>query len=1486
MLAVILFIPLIASGGGRASAAAGWSMIDGGGPNGINVNPANMAEYAAMTVFNDEVYVAWQERVVNPYSPNNQIRVKKRSGTNWVSIDGNGLNVDASKPGIRPAMAEFDGQLYIAWTEKNAAYIDQVRIKKYNGTSWTSAEGGSTAGINADVSKNASIVNLAVYNDALYAAWSEAGQLLVKKYDGTAWTSVDGAVTNAASPVMAVLGDDLIAVWFELVGSNYQIRAKKYDGTSWTAIDGGSPGLNIVGSKSATNPSVAVAGDALYVAWDEPIGNTDNQVRVKKYDGTSWSSVDGGGEYGLNVNPAFRGNYVELTSVNNELYAVWQEHTGSGTVFKIRVKKYDGTVWTSAEGGLNGLIMDATKTAQYPAVTVLDETIYVSWQEKNSVVEQIRVASYTPPPPPAVKSVDVSPSSANVARGQSRQLTATVDAVGGAAATVTWTSSDADGKVAVSGTGSVTVAADAALGDYTITAASNFNSSKTATATITVTEAPAVNSVSVSPSTDSVMQGDSIHLTATVDAAGGAATTVTWTSSDAHGKVAVSITGDVTVAADAVPGYYTITATSNFDTSKKGTATITVTEAPAIRSVSVSPSNDSVVQGDSLQLTATVDAAGGAATTVTWTSSDTDDKVTVDSTGNVTVAEDAEPDNYTITATSTFNIGKKGTATITVTASTAVNGVSVSPSSAGIVQGESRQLTALVDAVGEAETTVSWTSNDAGDKVTVDSTGNVTVAEDAEPGDYIITATSTFDSSKTGMATITVTAAPTYTIAQISNETLTALTQGYESGTQEKKNIPVVNTGSGDLENLSVSLSGSHADDFTITQPDPRTLAGGESTSFDIVGKDDLSAGTYTATVTVSADRMTPVTFTVTQSVNLPDAPANPQNLEAVGGDREVMLSWSTVPDATQYRIYMATDDDQSNNVEIAIAASSSYSVQDLVNGTTYYFVVKAENAGVMSEVSNQASATPSTVPGAPTHVKATAGNGRAVVTFRAPADNGGSPITGYEVIISPGGTVVTGGTSPITITGLTNGTSYTFTVKAINDAGGSEASEESNAVTPRASHTPTPSEPSTPTTPDTTNTGVDILVNGKVENAGTATVAKRNDQTEITVAVDQKKLDERLAAEGANAVVTIPINQTFDIFVAELNGQMVRNMEDKQAVLEFKTEHATYTLPAQQINIGAISEQLGKLMALQDIKVRIEISVPTADTLKLAENAAASGSFELAAPPLNFTVTAVYGDRIVEVTKFDAYVERTIAIPDGIDPNKITTGVVVEQDGSVRHVPTKVRMNNGKYEAQINSLTNSTYAVVWHPIEFSDVAKHWAKNAVNDMGSRMVVDGTGNGMFSPSRDITRAEFTAIIVRGLGLKLENGATPFSDVLPEDWYGSAVNTAYSYGIVKGMEDGNFRPNDKITREQAMVILSKAMAITGLKDQLLEQSSEAALLPFGDAARVSPWAQSSVADNVQAGIVMGRNGALLAPKAYMTRAEVATTIQRLLQKSGLI
>ncbi|MDF2668840.1 MAG: cell wall/surface repeat protein, partial [Paenibacillus sp.] len=566
-------------------------------------------------------------------------------------------------------------------------------------------------------------------------------------------------------------------------------------------------------------------------------------------------------------------------------------------------------------------------------------------------------------------------------------------------------------------------------------------------------------------------------------------------------------------------------------------------------------------------------------------------------------------------------------------------------------------------------------------------------------GTYTDTVTFTADGgmSHSFDVSVTVNAAPTYMISEIADQAATTLTQDYVSGTQETVTINVYNNGTGNLSNLTATVTGTN---FVISLPS-ETLDSGTATNFTVKVKDGLAAGTYTATVKISADLMTDVTFTITQVVNSPDEP----------------------------------------------------------------------------------------------------------------------------------------------------------------------------------------SQPTTPSTPEPTHTSVDVLVNGKVENMGTATVTKVNDQTVTTVSIDPKKLEDKLATEAQGAVVTIPVNTKSDVVIGELNGQMVKNMENKQAVLEIKTDQATYTLPALQININAISDQIGKSIALQDIKVQIEIAAPLPDTVKIVENAAEKGMFSLVVPPVNFTVRAMYEGTTVEISKFNAYVERTIAIPDGIDPNKITTGVVVDPDGTVRHVPTKVVLLDGKYYAVINSLTNSTHSVVWHPLEFSDVANHWAKDAVNDMASRMVIEGTGNGMFSPERDITRAEFAAIIVRGLGLKLENGASDFSDVKVADWYSSAINTAYSYQLINGFEDGTFRPNDKITREQAMVIIDKAMMITNLK-AMVAVTTDSTLSQFVDADGVSTWAQSSIAANVQSGIVSGRSGAKLAPKAHMTRAEVAAIVDRLLQKSGLI
>ena len=119
--------------------------------------------------------------------------------------------------------------------------------------------------------------------------------------------------------------------------------------------------------------------------------------------------------------------------------------------------------------------------------------------------------------------------------------------------------------------------------------------------------------------------------------------------------------------------------------------------------------------------------------------------------------------------------------------------------------------------------------------------------------------------------------------------------------------------------------------------------------------------------------------------------------------------------------------------------------------------------------------------------------------------------------------------------------------------------------------------------------------------------------------------------------------------------------------------------LPATEINIDAISEQFGKSIALDDITVNVSISEPSDATVKIVENTAEKGGFSIVVPAVDFTINCEYNGTTTDVSSFNAYVERLISIPDGVDPEKITTGVVVKPDGTTYHVPTRGRKDRRK---------------------------------------------------------------------------------------------------------------------------------------------------------------------------------------------------------------
>ena len=213
-----------------------------------------------------------------------------------------------------------------------------------------------------------------------------------------------------------------------------------------------------------------------------------------------------------------------------------------------------------------------------------------------------------------------------------------------------------------------------------------------------------------------------------------------------------------------------------------------------------------------------------------------------------------------------------------------------------------------------------------------------------------------------------------------------------------------------------------------------------------------VNSVTYSYRVTAFNAAGDSVSTAVQATLPNPTAPSPPLNVAAVAGTASATVTWSapTTTGLSAITGYTATAFG-GGGVPCATTSALTCIVTGLTPGTAYRFTVTATNTigtGPASSPSN--SVIPPTAPNPPTGVTAVGGNTLAVVTWVAPLFNGGLPITGYTVTPSGSGVpCTTTGTLACTVTGLTNGTPYTFTVTATNTSGTGVPSGPSNSVTP-----------------------------------------------------------------------------------------------------------------------------------------------------------------------------------------------------------------------------------------------------------------------------------------------------------------------------------------------------------------------------------------------------------------------------------------------------
>lgn len=524
----------------------------------------------------------------------------------------------------------------------------------------------------------------------------------------------------------------------------------------------------------------------------------------------------------------------------------------------------------------------------------------------------------------------------------------------------------------------------------------------------------------------------------------------------------------------------------------------------------------------------------------------------------------------------------------------------------------------------------------------------------------------------------------------------------------------------------------------------------------------------------------------------------------------------------------------------------------------------------------------------APTDVRAQPGDGETAITWKTV--EGAESYTVYQKGKTGWDKVKSGipnipdptDTITETIQGLANGVTYTFAVTAWNGDYESRLSEPI-VVIPQA----------TPSTPADSGRSKDDDCAGWQSPSATSyvlCVGKTTDpqtgKTTATVVLDEKRL-ANLARTQSGATVTIAVTDVADKYNIPLSGVLVQALATGQLVLEIQTPSGNYTLPLSAINLDQLAAQLGADSRPADVQFQVSIGYSDADTVALMEAAASQGRYAIVVPPVDFTITATYNGKTVVVSQFNTYIQREISIPADVDPNSVTTAVVLGEYGNVHHVPTIVVERNGRYYAVINSLTNSAYALIRNNKTFVDIRGHWAQGVVEDLASRLIVNGVDEQRFEPDQPITRAQFAALLIRALGLSenVKPKQAPFRDVPVNAWFAGAVAQAKQYGLLTGYQDGAFRPGRPINRFEAFVMLSRAMKLVGLQSEVPASTANATLSRFADGQDVAGWARSSVAATVQSGLVRGSGGKLL-PNKTITRAEIAAILHRLLVQARFI
>jgi hypothetical protein len=221
---------------------------------------------------------------------------------------------------------------------------------------------------------------------------------------------------------------------------------------------------------------------------------------------------------------------------------------------------------------------------------------------------------------------------------------------------------------------------------------------------------------------------------------------------------------------------------------------------------------------------------------------------------------------------------------------------------------------------------------------------------------------------------------------------------------------------------------------------------------------------------------------------------------------------------------------------------------------------------------------------------------------------------------------------------------------------------------------------------------------------------------------------------------------------------------------------------------------------------------------------------------------------------------------------------VLANERGEIQ--PTKYNPVTDTVEARIGE--SGTYTIIENRLDFSDIERKndIMKEAITQLASKGIMQGTEEGLFEPDKLITRAELVSAVIFAFDLLDFHADNPFSDVTRSDWFYAAAVSGAKVGIISGFEDGSFKGNLEMEKDQ--MVVAAANTLTGQMGYKTPMDIEQWLMRYLDREDLADWSEDGVALATRSNVLIYRADSLFAPKTAMTRGDAAIVLYRVFQK----